>query len=96
VIYCDSMVRRVDTYDKGVEFENDERYARGGTSFHDAFRWIEENSLNPSGIIVISDMELWDQNYPKDPGTPTLWIDVGKEPWGLPSFGKIVKVRLEN
>ena len=95
VIHTDSRVRKVEHYESGESMDLVMRVASGGTDFDDAFRWIRKNCEACVAIIVISDMELESSWYPKDLGIPTLWIDVGTRPWGLPDYGKVIKVRTE-
>ena len=86
VIQCDSRVRRVD------KFTNDEPYdpskgfeieGRGGTNFQPVFDYVEENELNPTALVYLTDG--W-ADEPNEPDYPVLWVITqgGKRPcsWG--------------
>ena len=90
VIYCDGRVRHTETFEEGVEFRSEERHGHGGTYFHPAFEWIENEAPETTGIVVISDMELY--SWPDDPSVPTLWVDVGSPKSEPPTWGRYVKV----
>lgn len=45
----------------------------GGTVFEEAFDWIAYNLESPSGLIVLTDMFIFDLPKLKDPGCPVLW-----------------------
>lgn len=57
----------------------------GGTSHVPAFREIENRGMEPSVILAATDLETL---FPKDPGIPTIWIDV--EGGHTPPFGQYV------
>ena len=93
VIYADTKILKIEEFEEGVEFDDNKRYGHGGTCFNSSFKWIEENSEDNCAIIVVSDMEFFE---PGDLGVPTLWVDVGCGMYRDPSYGKVVRVMLDD
>ena len=62
---------------------------RGGTDFRPGFAWFEEQGIEPTVCLYLTDMLCTD--YPEnEPNYPTVWINFGpappeeryREPWG--------------
>jgi predicted metal-dependent peptidase len=89
VIYADTTVKRVDTYEPGdiVTFG---RYGGGGTYFNPALAYIRDELPDVQGVIFITDGESADR--PNDPGMPVLWLDTesGKYIKNRANFGEII------
>ena len=61
----------------------------GGTSFCPTFEYIEEHDISIDQMLVFSDMEVWDECFPKKaPDYPTLFIST-RDTYDVP-FGDIV------
>tara|TARA_R110000751_G_scaffold307729_1_gene430833 strand:- start:587 stop:1939 length:1353 start_codon:yes stop_codon:yes gene_type:complete len=98
VIEFDHKVSSVEEYEGGMEFKEVTSRSRwGGTNPLTGFKWIQENSPNVTGIVVISDMEFHEQMTAKhDPGVPVLWVEVPSNGhwWPTPrDFGRSIRVR---
>lgn len=55
---------------------------RGGTSFRPPFTWMEEQGIQPTVCVYLTDLQ---GDFPEFPAPfPTLWVSVddGKAPWG--------------
>lgn len=83
VIYCDTQVGSVDTYDINdlpAKFKNPS--GGGGTNLCRMFDWVEENGETPDVMIVITDGYT---PYPdSEPGYPVIWVMTTEvnPPWG--------------
>jgi predicted metal-dependent peptidase len=101
VIYCDSHIQKSKNGDLYDEFDSwDDIVVRniygGGTRFHPPFALVEQEGLNPSALIYLTDgygsvesatAELVDY--------PVLWATTGIAPTFVGAeFGEIVKVDL--
>lgn len=90
VIYADTRVQHVETYDSpDVPFKS-MAPGRGGTSFRPAFRYLEEKGIQPTAAVYISDGECND--FPKEPQFPVLWVGTGKR-WPsncTPPYGQVI------
>lgn len=64
------------------------RIGRGGTRFAPVFRYIEENDLQPKGIIYITDGEC--SEFGTEPDAPVLWVLVRPYPTFKPPFGEVI------
>ena len=95
VIYCDSTVRHVDTYDLGEEVVLSE-YGGGGTAFEPPFNWCLENDVRPSCLVYFTDGYGYVGNWSclqEVPDYPVVWAttDVGPQFVGEP-FGEVIEV----
>ena len=84
IIYCDSAISRVDTFEDASEIDADAlvKCGGGGTRFDPPFDYIEENDIEPDCFIYLSDLEA---RFPStEPDYPVLWVSTTKEvaPWG--------------
>lgn len=75
VVYADTVVTRVDRFEKDEELEWRAR-GGGGTSFVPALEYIENEVQDAVCIICLTDM---DGTYPDTPPTaPVLWLNLNK------------------
>jgi len=90
VVYCDSKVVHVDTFDKGDPIVV-EMHGGGGTRFDPVFNWIKENHIEPVCTIYLTDMYAPDLR--EAPNHPTLWISTSK---GMVSkHGKTIEIEID-
>jgi predicted metal-dependent peptidase len=89
VIACDSSIKGVQVFEQGDTIKLDAK-GGGGTSFEPVFEWIEQNNVEPSCVIAITDL---DGTFPDvAPSYPVLWVcdEVGK----TAPFGEVLEVKL--
>ena len=68
----------------------------GGTNFIPVFEWVEEQELQPTCLVYMTD--LCCEDYPeKEPPYPVLWIHIENKQWGhsMPPFGEVVVMEKE-
>lgn len=74
VAECDTAVANVRELSPGEKVEL-QRHAGGGTDMRPAFEWAEENNLEPSVCIVLTDGCFGRGEYPeREPDYPVLWV----------------------
>lgn len=89
VIYCDTKVAHVE------EFSSDDLPLQlnpkggGGTDFREPFKYVEDNNLEPSCLIYLTD--LCCSSYPEEPEYPTLWAQIGNYQKNVP-FGEVISL----
>ncbi|MBR2689199.1 MAG: hypothetical protein IKE42_15205 [Aquamicrobium sp.] len=74
VVYADTQVQRVETYDVGDELALDPK-GGGGTAFSGVFEWIEKNAGDASAVIFFTDLFVHD--FGKAPHCPLIWTVFG-------------------
>ena len=81
VIYCDSAVAGMDSFDSLDDFEMHHR-GGGGTAFAPVFRHIEAEGIEPVCCVYLTD--LCGSDFGPDPGFPVIWCSTmeGRAPWG--------------
>lgn len=89
VIYCDTKVHRVDTFEAGEDFVMN-AHGRGGTRFTPVFDYVEEHDLQPDALVYFTDLGCSD--YPDDPGYPVIWA--ATERATKPPFGDVIDIDL--
>lgn len=90
VIYCDTTVQHVDTYDNPQHVKLT-RHGGGGTCFCPPFDYVAEKNIKPAGLIYFTDGY---GSFPEEPAYPVLWCVVEGGISEVP-FGKYVAVDLE-
>ena len=95
VIYCDSTVRQVDTYELGEEVVLSE-YGGGGTAFEPPFNWCLENDIRPSCLVYFTDgygfVGRW-SCLKEVPDYPVVWATTDAEPQFVDEpFGEVIEV----
>lgn len=74
VLYADTQVRKVETFERGDEIELSAA-GGGGTMFSPTMKWIADNAPNASAVIYLTDLIVND--FGDDPGIPTIWAVYG-------------------
>ena len=80
-VYCDSAVQKVVTFERGEPIELT-RVRGGGTDFRPVFDWVDEQGLQPSALVYLTDLA---GAFPgMAPDYPVLWatVDPGAAPFG--------------
>ena len=89
VIYCDTHITNVE------EFSSDDLPLQlnpkggGGTSFKPPFKFVEEQKLDPSCLIYLTD--LCSSQFPEEPDYPVLWAQTGNYSKDIP-FGEVISL----
>lgn len=91
VIYADSAVSHVETYDTPDVPFKPMAPGRGGTNFIPAFQYIEEQGIEPVCAVYISDMEC--NQFPKEPAFPVLWVNTHTALPYPPPFGRVINLQ---
>lgn len=82
VVYCDAEIQGVDIFERGEPITLNPK-GFGGTDFRPVFDWVEEEGLQPSCLVYLTDLC---GDFPRDPpGYPVLWgniSDYAPPPWG--------------
>lgn len=62
----------------------------GGTDFRPPFKRIEDEDVNPVGVVVFTDLECG--SYPEEPDYPVLWVATKHQfdKYYNPPFGRII------
>jgi predicted metal-dependent peptidase len=71
VVWCDTRVQRVDTYEMGDEFKTDKVIFGGGTDFEPVFKWVNEQDFSPMALVYLTDGECPMPNTKVD--CPVFW-----------------------
>lgn len=87
LIYCDADIQHAETVANPTSVQL-KRYGGGGTDFRPPFEWVKKNAPNACGIIYFTDGY---GEFPKDPGTPTLWCILKGCNTEVP-FGRVVEI----
>jgi predicted metal-dependent peptidase len=72
VIYCDTEVNTVETYEGGDPIRSINVVGRGGTRIKPVFDYIKENNLDVDHFIGFTDCEIWD--WPDSLDFPALFV----------------------
>lgn len=82
VLYCDTRIQAVDVFEQGEQISISPK-GGGGTDFKPVFNWLEEQGLQPSCLVYLTDMA---GRFPiSEPDYPVLWGDTEGRypaPWG--------------
>jgi predicted metal-dependent peptidase len=87
MIFFSHEVCAVDTLTRDDEFEFNPR-GGGGTAFSPVFKYIEENDIEPAGIVFLTD--LYCHDFGDAPDCPVLWVTTGAT---QAPFGEIVEMQ---
>lgn len=93
VIYCDSKVQSVETFDADTRPVRLHAKGGGGTAFSPVWKWIDDQGETPAAAIYLTDMCCSD--YGDEPPMPVLWVNTGGYKATPPPFGEIVRLRSE-
>lgn len=94
VVDCDAKVAQVIQIEPGDLPDSLSAQGGGGTRFEPVFDWIEEQGLNPSCVVYLTDLE---GSFPsKDPGYPVIWtVPEGHYKPKAPPFGDLLGMTLD-
>jgi predicted metal-dependent peptidase len=90
VVYCDSAVAGVDTFEAGDAVTFKAR-GGGGTAFQPVFDRVDQEGWSPAVLVYLTDTDGPD---PVDPGYPVIWAGYKtrwSEPRAMP-FGELIVV----
>ena len=93
VIYCDTRVRKVETfgrYDLPIKIHP---IGGGGTDFRPPFDWVEQQGVSPAYLVYLTD--LAGVRFPDEPNYPVLWARLGKRR-SNPPFGEVLSLAWDN
>ena len=92
VMYADCEVANVEIYEQGEEIDTLNARGGGGTSFVPIFEFVEDNDVELDMMLVFSDMEVYDDCFPKEePDYPTLFIST-RDYYDVP-FGECITTK---
>ena len=77
ILYCDTKVQKVETYTRGEEPVKIRPVGGGGTDFRPPFEWVEEQGINPKGLVYLTDLRC--SRFPNPPAYPVLWVVYGNK-----------------
>lgn len=89
VVYCDTKVTNVETFNKNDLPLELHPKGGGGTDFRPPFEWVDTHGLAPACLIYLTDLRC--HTYPDAPGYPVLWAQLGSRGMS-PPFGEVVNV----
>ncbi len=91
ILYCDNRIQKVDILTRSDLPVTITPKGGGGTDFRPVFDYVEENNLDPSCLIYLTDLECI--SYPqKHPHYPTLWVKTGTGQNFAP-FGEMIHLK---
>jgi predicted metal-dependent peptidase len=91
LLYCDSKIteaQRISRMDMPVKMKFK---GGGGTDFRPAFKWVEQQGIQPRYMIYLTDMAC--NRFPQEhPPYPVLWAKTGQENI-KPPFGEVIEIK---
>ena len=93
IVYVDADVANVQTYTQDELPVQLEIGGGGGTAFEPAFEWVEDNSIEPTVLIYLTDMYGSFPQYPPD--YPVIWVAFNSNPEYYKddcTFGDVIEV----
>jgi predicted metal-dependent peptidase len=89
-IQCDSRIQAINEFTKDDLPLQVQYKGRGGTYFGPVFDWIEENDIQPTCLIYLTDLYPADE-YPDSPDYPVIWVAAEANPQD-PPFGDVIRI----
>ncbi len=87
VLYFDSVVQKVDTYEAGEQVRISP-IGGGGTSFESCFEWLDEHGIAPQTLVFLTDLY---GSFPLSaPPYPVLWASTGSQ---QAPFGQVIPMQ---
>lgn len=86
VIYCDSQIAGIELFDRETLPVKLQMVGGGGTDFRPPFDWLEENGVEPTCLVYLTDLEC--SSFPEEPAFPVLWVRT-EEGGYTPPFGEV-------
>lgn len=90
LVYCDAEIQGVDVFERGEPITIKPK-GFGGTDFRPVFKWVEDEVINPSCLVYLTDMAGAFPTHPPD--YPVLWADT--EGYYPPPWGEHVRIRCD-
>ncbi len=94
VIYCDYVIRQVDTFDKGEFVELPDKDSRiwfgGGTDYTPVFEYIENDLDDSISYLVYLTDGYCIHSHIKEPDYPVIWATTGTKKYF--KFGDVVDI----
>jgi predicted metal-dependent peptidase len=88
VVYCDAAVQAVEEFGPSEPIKLSPK-GGGGADFVPPFRWVDENGIEPKGLIYLTD--LCCNSFPVEPDYPVLWVtDLQK----AAPFGETLRIHI--
>ncbi len=75
-IDCDADIQKVRKFTSEDLPLKIDMYGGGGTDFHPPFKWVEEQGIEPSCLMYLTDMEPYN-GFPPEPDYPVVWLSTG-------------------
>jgi predicted metal-dependent peptidase len=89
VVYCDAAVQGSQEFQPSEAIHLEPK-GGGGTDFRPVFKWIEENHVDATCLIYVTD--LCCQSYPEPPDYPVLWVTDSRR---TAPFGETIQISLD-
>lgn len=90
LIHCDTKIAKTEIIEPNSAYEPIKPVGGGGTDFRPVFNYIEDNDLQPSCLIYLTDLDC--TSFPKaEPNYPVLWAQTG-EGTRKPPFGDVIAI----
>ena len=91
LFYCDYSMAKEEIYEQGEDIDILKTRGGGGTSFVPVFDHIERQGIQIDQLIYFSDMEVWEDCFPRNPpGYDVLWLSTRSD-YDVP-FGTLIKI----
>ena len=95
VIQCDHDIKDVMSFnpdDPPIEITIK---GRGGTRFQPVFDYVKEHQLEPEIMIYMTDLEIWEEDWPDEPDYPVIWAVENEEQAEKAHYGQTVIIDTE-
>jgi predicted metal-dependent peptidase len=89
VIWCDSDIKGVERFSRGEDIQLHPK-GGGGTDFAPPFNWLEQEGIEPVGMIYLTDGYCDD--FAPTPPYDVLWCVYGGNKNFNPPYGKVIQV----
>lgn len=90
VLYCDTAIQGVETFDNHSLPIVLNAKGGGGTSFIPPFEYIDREGLNPKALIYLTDGLC--HRFPEPPDFPVLWL-LTEKPYVIFPFGEVITLQ---
>ena len=87
VLWCDTRVQSVQSFE-GSNVPTLKPVGGGGTSFAPPFKWVEDNGVEPSMLVYLTDGEC--SRFAPEPDYPVVWIVWQDDQVFKPPYGTVV------
>lgn len=94
LVQCDTQIQKHESYQpEDMPLRTMEIVRGGGTDFKPVFDWIEDQGLDPSGLIYFTDMLVGQSEFPKGGcDYPVIWVVPQNANAKTAPFGTTVKM----